>query len=150
MSDLNNYPTGLQAVGIVSTLLWALGTDVFGGRWVSGYFVAATAIGVGIILLVPNMSIAGQFAAYYWSGAIYCIQGTFFAWANDSMRHQPPSLRAVIIACMNFGGNVFQAWWPLIFYRADDAPNFTVSGFIYSHTFPPPLWLLLGDRRTNR
>ncbi|KAK7747575.1 hypothetical protein SLS62_009074 [Diatrype stigma] len=123
--DLNNFPTGLQAVGIVSTLLWALGTDIFGGRWVSGYFVAVTAIGVGIILLVPNVSTTGQFAAYYWSGTIYCIQATFFAWANDSMRHQPPTLRAVIIACMNFSGNVFQAWWPLIFYRADDAPNFT-------------------------
>lgn len=127
MSQLNNYPTGLQAAGIISTLLWALCTDVFGKRWVSGYYVAATAMGAGIILLVPSTSITGQFAAFYWSGTIYCIQATFFAWANDSMRNQPPTLRAVIIACMNFGGNTFQAWWPLIFYRADNAPNFTVS-----------------------
>ncbi|KAI1447060.1 retrograde regulation protein 2 [Annulohypoxylon stygium] len=123
--SLNNYPTGVQAVGIVSTLLWALGTDVLGRRWLSGYFVSITAICVGILLLVPSVPTAGKFAAYYWSGTIYCIQATFFAWANDSMRHQPPTLRAVVIACMNFSGNVFQAWWPLIFYRADDAPNFT-------------------------
>ncbi|KAI1206324.1 retrograde regulation protein 2 [Annulohypoxylon truncatum] len=123
--QLNNYPTGVQAVGIVSTLLWAFGTDILGRRWSSGYFVSITAICVGILLLVPNMSTAGQFAAYYWSGTIYCIQATFFAWANDSMRHQPPTLRAVIIACMNFSGNLFQAWWPLIFYRANDAPKFT-------------------------
>lgn len=127
VSDLNNFPTGLQAVGIVSTLLWALSTDIFGKRWISGYYVAVTAICVGILLLVPNVPTAGQFAAYYWSGTIYCIQATFFAWANDSMRHQPVALRAVVIACMNFSGNVFQAWWPLIFYRANDAPDFTVS-----------------------
>ncbi|EMR65150.1 putative pantothenate transporter protein [Eutypa lata UCREL1] len=125
VSDLNNFPTGLQAVGIVSTLLWALSTDIFGKRWISGYYVAVTAICVGILLLVPNVPTAGQFAAYYWSGTIYCIQATFFAWANDSMRHQPVALRAVVIACMNFSGNVFQAWWPLIFYRANDAPDFT-------------------------
>ncbi|KAI2601889.1 retrograde regulation protein 2 [Hypoxylon sp. NC1633] len=123
--QLNNYPTGLQAVGIVSTLLWALGTDVFGRRWLSGYFVSITAICAGILLLVPSVPTAGKFAAYYWSGAIYCIQATFFAWANDSMRRQPPALRAVVIACMNAAGNLFQAWWPLVFYRADDAPNFT-------------------------
>ncbi|XDG02537.1 hypothetical protein ABKA04_002152 [Annulohypoxylon sp. FPYF3050] len=123
--QLNNYPTGVQAVGIVSTLLWALGTDVLGRRWLSGYFVSITAICVGILLVVPSVPTAGKFAAYYWSGTIYCIQATFFAWANDSMRHQPPTLRAVVIACMNFSGNVFQAWWPLIFYRADDAPDFT-------------------------
>ncbi|KAI1637004.1 retrograde regulation protein 2 [Biscogniauxia mediterranea] len=125
--QLNNYPTGLQAVGIASTLIWATATDIFGGRWVSGYYVAMTAICTAVILLVPTTSVAGQYAAYYWSGTIYCIQGTFFAWANDSMRHEPRTLRAVIIACMNFGGNVFQAWWPLIFYRADAAPDFTIG-----------------------
>ncbi len=125
--QLNNYPTGLQAIGIVSTLMWAFGTDIFGRRWLSGYYVAITAICVGIILLVPDMPKSGQYAAYYWSGSIYCIQSTYFALANDSRRHQPPALRAVVIACMNFGGNVFQAWWPLVFYRANDAPNFTVS-----------------------
>ncbi|KAI6090654.1 retrograde regulation protein 2 [Hypoxylon rubiginosum] len=125
--QLNNYPTGLQAVGIVSTLLWAFGTDVFGRRWLSGYYVAITAICVGILILVPSVPTAGKFAAYYWSGSIYCIQATFFAWANDSMRHQPPALRAVVIASMNFAGNVFQAWWPLVFYRANDAPDFTLG-----------------------
>ena len=114
-------------MGIISTLLWALITDVIGKRWVSGYYVAITAICVGIILLIPSMSVAGQFAAFYWSGTIYCIQATFFAWANDTMRYEPVAFRAVVIACMNFGGNVFQAWWPLVFYRADDAPKFTVS-----------------------
>lgn len=43
------------------------------------------------------------------------------------MRDEEDSFRAVIIGAMNFGGNFFQAWWPLIFYAADMAPYFTVS-----------------------
>jgi ACS family pantothenate transporter-like MFS transporter len=127
VSQLNNYPTGVQAVGIVSTLVWALGTDIWGGRWASGYYVSVTAIGNAVILITPSSTVAAKFGAYYWAGTIYCIQATFFAWANDSMRSSSPTLRACIIACMNSAGNCFQAWWPLIFYRADDAPNFTVS-----------------------
>jgi ACS family pantothenate transporter-like MFS transporter len=125
--QLNNWPTGVQAVGVVSTLVWALGTDIWGGRWISGYYVAVTAICNAAIILAPNSSVAAKLGAYYWAGSIYCIQATFFAWANDSMRHQPPTLRAAIIGCMNFAGNLFQTWWPLVFYRSDAAPNFTVS-----------------------
>ena len=126
VDQLNNWPTGVQGVGIVSTLLWAIGTDVWGGRWTSAYYVAVTAIGNAVMILVPSNT-ATKFAAYYWAGSIYCIQATLFAWANESMRDQPLALRSCVIACMNTAGNCFQAWWPLIFYRADEAPEFTVS-----------------------
>ncbi|KAF6832494.1 hypothetical protein CPLU01_06177 [Colletotrichum plurivorum] len=119
----NNYPTGVQAVGVVSTLLWATSTDIWGRRWLSGYYVALTAVANAAIILAPTPT-AAKFGAYYWAGSIYCIQATFFAWANDSMRNQSPALRSCVIACMNAAGNCFQAWWLLIFYRADDAPEF--------------------------
>ncbi|KAL0781935.1 hypothetical protein CaCOL14_003270 [Colletotrichum acutatum] len=119
----NNYPTGVQAMGVTSTLLWATSTDIWGRRWLSGYYVCFTAIANAAIILAPT-STAAKFGAYYWAGSIYCIQATFFAWANDSMRNESPRLRSCVIACMNAAGNCFQAWWPLIFYRADDAPEF--------------------------
>ncbi|KXH62541.1 hypothetical protein CNYM01_01752 [Colletotrichum nymphaeae SA-01] len=119
----NNYPTGVQAMGVTSTLLWATSTDIWGRRWLSGYYVSFTAIANAAIILAPT-STAAKFGAYYWAGSIYCIQATFFAWANDSMRNESPRLRSCVIACMNAAGNCFQAWWPLIFYRADDAPEF--------------------------
>ncbi|QKX60329.1 uncharacterized protein TRUGW13939_07472 [Talaromyces rugulosus] len=65
VSQLNNYPTGVQAVGIVSTLVWALGTDIWGGRWASGYYVAVTAIGNAVILITPSSTVAAKFGAYY-------------------------------------------------------------------------------------
>ena len=125
--QLNNYPTGVQAVGIISTLIWATSTDIFGRRWITGYYNAFTGIVSSAIILAPGTSTAGIFGAYFWAGSIYCCQATFFAWANDRLRGEPDNVRAFIIGCMNMGGNTFQAFWPLIFYRANDAPKFTVS-----------------------
>lgn len=125
--EMNSWPAAVQGVGIASTLIWAIGTDIWGHRWVSGYYVGIVCIANAVMILVNPTTVATKYAAYYWAGSIYCIQATFFAWANDSMRAQPPALRSCVIACMNSAGNCFQAWWPLIFYRADDAPDFTVN-----------------------
>ncbi|KAL4908786.1 hypothetical protein BDW74DRAFT_165540 [Aspergillus multicolor] len=122
--QMNNYPAAVQGVGVASTLLWAIGTDIWGRRWLSGYYVSLVCIANATMILVPS-GVATKFAAYYWAGSIYCIQTTFFAWANDSMRAKSPALRACVLACMNAAGNCFQAWWPLVFFRADEAPAFT-------------------------
>ncbi|EAA63133.1 hypothetical protein AN3232.2 [Aspergillus nidulans FGSC A4] len=96
IAQLNNYPTGVPAVGIVSTLFWATLTDFW-----------------------------GVFGAYYWAGAVYACQATFFAWCNDAMRMQEERHRSVVIASMNLGNNAVNAWWSILFYSADLAPRFT-------------------------
>lgn len=62
---------------------------------------------------------------YYWAGSVYACQATFFAWANDVLRYEEDSLRAVVIASMNMGSNAINAWWSIIFYGANFAPYFT-------------------------
>jgi hypothetical protein len=62
---------------------------------------------------------------YYWAGSVYACQATFFAWANDVLRYEEDSLRAVVIASMNMGSNAVNAWWSIIFYGANFAPYFT-------------------------
>ena len=63
--------------------------------------------------------------AYYWAGSVYACQATFFAWANDVLRYEEDSLRAVVIASMNMGSNAINAWWSIVFYGANFAPYFT-------------------------
>ena len=46
--------------------------------------------------------------------------------ANDVLRYEEDSLRAVVIASMNMGSNAVNAWWSIIFYSANLAPKFTV------------------------
>lgn len=129
--QLNNYPTGVPAAGIVSTLFFATLTDFLGGRrWIVGYFIAVTGIATSAMILVASgdptnaMSTAVVFGAYYWAGSVYACQATFFAWCNDAMRYEDHMFRAVVLAGMNLGSNVFNAWWSIVFYGASMAPWF--------------------------
>jgi ACS family pantothenate transporter-like MFS transporter len=126
ISQLNDYPTGVPAVGIVSTLFWATLTDFMGGkRYLVGYFIAITGIVTSSMILTRFEDTAVVFAAYYWAGAVYACQATFFAWCNDAMRYQDDRFRSVVIASMNMGSNAVNAWWILLFYSANMAPRFT-------------------------
>lgn len=135
IAQLNNYPTGVPAVGIVSTLFWATLTDILGGkRYLVGYWIGITGIVTSALILARFESTATVFAAYYWAGSVYACQATFFAWANDALRYEEDMLRAVVVAAMNMGSNVFNAWWSIVFYSADFAPRFTVSMDQFSRT----------------
>jgi ACS family pantothenate transporter-like MFS transporter len=128
VSQLNNYPTGVPAVGIVSTLFWATLTDFMGGkRYLVGYWIAMTGVITSALILGFPNSTSIHFAAYCkypwqaydagctdlpkdWAGSVYACQATFFAWANDVLRYEEDSLRAVVIASMNMGSNAVNAW----------------------------------------
>lgn len=149
--QLNNYPTGVPAVGIISTLFWATLTDFMGGkRYLVGYWIAITGIATSAMILVaernptsPN-STSIVMAAYYWAGSVYACQATFFAWCNDSMRYQEHAFRAVVLAGMNVGSNAVNAWWSIVFYGAAYAPWFNVSSiFLFS---PLRTWLTFIQR----
>lgn len=136
VQQLNDYPTGVAAVGIVSTLFWAALTDFMGGRrYLVGYFIGITGVATSGMILAARgaadpggaRSTAIVFAAYYWAGAVYACQATFFAWANDAMRSRAPVFRSVVLAGMNLGSNAVNAWWSIVFYGASMAPWFTVS-----------------------
>ncbi|KAG5301302.1 pantothenate transporter [Histoplasma ohiense] len=124
--QLNNYPTGVPAVGIISTLFWATLTDFLGGkRYLVGFWIGITGVATSAMILAPGSSTATIFGAYYWAGSVYACQATFFAWANDVMRYKDDAMRSIVIASMNMGSNVVNAWWALLFYSADQAPWFT-------------------------
>ncbi|KAL4976242.1 major facilitator superfamily domain-containing protein [Aspergillus desertorum] len=126
IAQLNNYPTGVPAVGIVSTLFFATLTDFLGGkRYIVGYFIGITGVITSVLILTRFDSTATVFGAYYWAGAVYACQATFFAWCNDAMRLQEERHRSVVIASMNLGNNAVNAWWSILFYSANLAPRFT-------------------------
>ena len=131
VSQLNNYPTGVPAVGIVSTLVWATLTDFLSGkRYLVGYFIGITGVATSAMILAAStnptspQSTAVVFGAYYWAGTVYACQATFFAWANDVLRYEEHMFRAVVLAGMNLGSNAVNSWWLLIFYGASMAPWF--------------------------
>lgn len=75
--QLNNYPTGVPAVGIVSTLFWATLTDILGGkRYLVGYYIAILGIVTSIMILVAGSKDAVTFTAYYLAGSVYACQAS--------------------------------------------------------------------------
>lgn len=134
VAQLNNYPTGIPAVGIVSTLFWATLTDFLQGkRYLVGYFIGITGIATSAMVLAASQNPTSTtsthitFAAYYWAGSVYACQATFFAWCNDAMRYEEDTFRGVVLAGMNLGSNAVNAWWSILFYGASMAPWFIVS-----------------------
>ncbi|KAF6804734.1 pantothenate transporter [Colletotrichum musicola] len=130
--QLNNYPTGVPAVGIISTLFWATLTDFLGGkRYLVSYFIGITGVVTSAMVLAAardptsDKSTAIVFGAYYWAGAVYACQATFFAWCNDAMRYEEGVFRGVVLAGMNLGSNAINSWWSIVFYGASMAPWFT-------------------------
>ena len=79
VAQLNNYPTGVPAVGIVSTLFWATLTDFLGGkRYLVGYWIGITGVITSAMILAPSATTASTFAAYYWAGSVYACKLSYY------------------------------------------------------------------------
>ena len=76
-----------------------------------------------ILLLIHGAPRGLHFFAWYLAGASYAGQATTFAWANQICADDHAA-RGVVLASMNMWNNVVNAWWPLVFYPATDAPRF--------------------------
>jgi ACS family pantothenate transporter-like MFS transporter len=75
VSQLNNYPTGVPAVGIVSTLFWATLTDFYGGkRYLVGFFIFIIGIVTSAMILADGSNNAVSMTAYYLAGTVYACQ----------------------------------------------------------------------------
>jgi len=123
VEQVDYYPSGVTAFGIVSTLVCATWTDYTRARWpVLVYMCVCCAI-AAVCILVWSSPIGLKFFAYYLSGAAYAGQATTFAWANQVCAGDDQE-RAVVLASMNMWNNAVNAWWPLLFYAAPDAPRF--------------------------
>ncbi|KAM5534921.1 hypothetical protein V8D89_011476 [Ganoderma adspersum] len=124
--QIDNYPSGMTAFAIASTLVCATWTDATRSRarWPVLVYMCACTITASIILLVWRVPVGAKFFAWYLAGASYAGQATTFAWANQICTDDHAA-RGVVLASMNMWNNVLNAWWPLVFYPATDAPRFT-------------------------
>ncbi|RPD80705.1 MFS general substrate transporter [Lentinus tigrinus ALCF2SS1-7] len=124
--QIDNYPSGVTAFAIASTLVCATWTDATRSRarWPVLVYMSICVIIASAILLAPSTPLGARFFAWYLAGASYAGQATTFAWANQICADDHAE-RAVVLASMNMWNNVVNAWWPLVFYPATDAPRFT-------------------------
>ncbi|KAI0347339.1 MFS general substrate transporter [Trametopsis cervina] len=133
------YPSGMTAFAIASTLIASTWTDATRSRarWPVLVYMCVAVLVSSVVLLVAQRGTAhtgGEgwtggkrrlaFFAWYFAGASYAGQATTFAWANQICADDDQE-RGIVLASMNMWNNVINAWWPLVFYPATDAPRFT-------------------------
>ncbi|KAG5725367.1 Pantothenate transporter liz1 [Termitomyces sp. T112] len=124
VEQIDFYPSGATAVAIVSTLICATWTDYTAKRWPVLVYMSVACITASICILVWSSPTGLKFFAYYIASASYAGQATTFAWANQICSDDDQE-RGIVLASMNMWNNVVNAWWPLLFYKATDAPRFT-------------------------
>lgn len=126
VEQIDYYPSGMTAFAIASTLVCATWTDATRSRarWPVLVYMSVCVIISSICILVWSSPTGLKFFAYYLAGASYAGQATTFAWANQICADDDQE-RGIVLASMNMWNNVINAWWPLVFYPATDAPRFT-------------------------
>ncbi|KAF9469023.1 major facilitator superfamily domain-containing protein [Collybia nuda] len=144
VEQIDFYPSGVTAVAIASTLICSTWTDHTQVRWPVLVYMSVACIIASICILVWSSPTGLKFFAYYLAGASFAGQATTFAWVSTNEVQKKNHLtshsifyrwanqicsddyqeRGIVLASMNMWNNVVNAWWPLLFYPATDAPKF--------------------------
>ncbi|EDO18990.1 hypothetical protein Kpol_2002p61 [Vanderwaltozyma polyspora DSM 70294] len=125
LSNRNNFPSGIYAVGIVSTFAAAfyLSKIKRSRHWHVAIVIAVVMCAVAIMIRIDPLNEALMFTAQYLGGVAYAGQAVFFAWANV-VCHDDLQERAIVLASMNMFSGAVNAWWSLLFYAANTVPHF--------------------------
>ncbi|KAI1864334.1 uncharacterized protein JN550_008891 [Neoarthrinium moseri] len=122
-AQINTYPLGVQAVGIVSNFLAAVHIDATGRRVPMGVLACIFQLISAIILLIPNPPFAATFFAYYLSGTSYMVNPVSYGWANIiCQRGGDDAVRSIILYSMNAASTCLYTFWGIALYPASDAP----------------------------
>ncbi|KAF4984707.1 hypothetical protein FZEAL_148 [Fusarium zealandicum] len=122
-TQINTYPLGVQAVGIVANMLAAWHMDATSQRVPMAIVACVLQAIVGAMLLVPSLPFAGTFFAFYLAGTAYMVNPLIFGWANVILqRTGDDAVRSVTLYSMNIGSMCLWTFWGILFYSAADAP----------------------------
>ncbi|KAJ1324576.1 MFS transporter ACS family pantothenate transporter [Microdochium nivale] len=130
-AQINTYPLGIQAVGIVSNFLAAVHIDATGRRVPMGVLAALLQLVCAAMLLVPpdKLTFAGAFVAFYLSGTSYIVNPVSYGWASIiCQRGGDDAARAVILYAMNAASTCLYTFWGIVLYPASDAPYWRNGG----------------------
>ncbi|KAL6362471.1 MFS domain-containing protein [Fusarium phalaenopsidis] len=123
LTQINTYPLGVQAVGIVANMLAAWHMDATGQRIPAAIVAILLQVVVGSMLLVRDIPFAGTFFAFYLSGTAYAVNPLIFGWAGLILqRSGDDAVRSVTLYSMNIGSMVLWTFWGILFYSGADTP----------------------------
>lgn len=121
----NNYPSGIFAVGIVSTFASAIYMTKFrkARNWHIAVLISVVMCVVAILIRSRPLDPSVQFTAQYLGGIAYAGQSVFFSWANI-VCHDDLQERAIVLASMNMFSGAVNAWWSILFFSSSMVPRY--------------------------
>ncbi|KAL4877788.1 major facilitator superfamily domain-containing protein [Aspergillus karnatakaensis] len=154
-AQVNTYPLGIQAMGIVSNMLAAIYIDATGRRVPMCILAASLQLVSTIILFFPAAPWPAIMFAFYLAGSAYIVNPLLFGWANIiCQRGGDDARRSVILTSMNAFAQILYTWWGIVLFPADKVPYWrdgyigmvVVIALLFSLVWVV-LWL---DRRTAK
>ncbi|KAG7926979.1 hypothetical protein KL925_003264 [Ogataea polymorpha] len=128
--QVNNIPTGGNALSLVSALAQAWYADTFNDR-LSPYIFSSVCAGIGAAILVSHhVSENATYFAFFAMFASHGVAPNWQAWVGD-VTASNSELRAYAIAAGNVASEVGSLVVPLIVFQVRQAPEFR-AGFIFS------------------
>ena len=129
-SQINTYPISTHAIGIVAELTSSFAIDRYGRRMSIGFTLCLVQVICSVVLLIPNMSLAGNLTAFYLSSTSYGINPLLYSWSsNIAALTADDAARSVILASMAAFDGLLWTFWGIVLYPADDAPYWR-NGYI--------------------
>jgi ACS family pantothenate transporter-like MFS transporter len=128
--QVNTMPLGIQAIGIVAEFAAAAAIDRFNLRLSTGFALLVIQLICTIVLLVPQMTVAGNLGALYIAATAYGINPLLYGWPSIiTVRGGDDAARSVIIASMVASGMLLYTFWGIVVYPANHAPYWR-NGYI--------------------
>ncbi|KAI0707068.1 MFS general substrate transporter [Earliella scabrosa] len=101
VGQINTYPLGIQAVQVVTTLIYAWWSDIVRARW------------------PPSLA---RWVFYYFTGVTGGLSGLILAWANELNGHDNEK-RSFVVASCNMFAYVVQTWLPIVIFPQVEQPR---------------------------
>ncbi|KAL4972485.1 major facilitator superfamily domain-containing protein [Aspergillus desertorum] len=129
-TQVNTYPLGIQAMGIVSNMLAAIYVDATGQRVPMGILACGLQLISTIILLVPSSGWCATMFAFYLAGSSFIVNPLLFGWATIICQGGgDDARRSVILTSMNPLAQILYTFWGIALFLADVVPYWR-NGYI--------------------
>ncbi|KAF4983734.1 hypothetical protein FZEAL_950 [Fusarium zealandicum] len=129
-TQVNTFPIATHAIGIVAELTSSYAIDRYNQRMTIGFIFCAIQVACSVVLLIPNISVAGNLTVLYLSATAYGINPLLYGWSSNIIaRSADDAARSVILASMAASDGLLWTFWGIALYPADDAPYWR-SGYI--------------------
>ncbi|KAH0827721.1 hypothetical protein AYO21_08893 [Fonsecaea monophora] len=131
--EINVWPTGQVAVGVVAQILAGMITDspwMRGRRWPALIFLQAGTFFSSVVLAVWDVSDNLKFAAFYLLNFSSGAPGLWYSWYPDLIPHDH-EMRGFLTAASMVFSSIQSIWFTLVVWRTAQGPRFK-AGFIFA------------------